>query len=134
VAENGKLLVCRIEESAYGVSRGYTALHRLIFVRNAFSLIREDHYGYGGAVGSLMAGVNALHPSGLLAAKFPQGHLPSSLLQTHHGHKVSPHLFPVIPLPLLIGYRYLILLSRQGKVVCFPDIVLASWLSKLTAF
>ena len=43
-------LVCRIEESAYGVSRSYTALQRLIFVRSAFSLIREDHYGCGGAV------------------------------------------------------------------------------------
>jgi hypothetical protein len=61
-------LVCRIEESAYGVSRSYTALHRLIFVRNAFSLIREDHCG--GAFGFFDGG-GALHPSGLLAAKFP---------------------------------------------------------------
>ena len=69
-------LVYRIEESAYGVSRSYTALHRLIFVRNAFSLIREDHYGCGGAVGFFDGG-GALHPSRLLAAKFPSSRPPT---------------------------------------------------------
>ena len=116
-------LVYRIEESAYGVSRSYTALHRLIFVRNAFSLIEKITMAVVGRLDSLMAGAHFTR-----AGSWPLNFLKATyhrVFSRHHGHKVSSHLFSLVPPPLLISYRYLILLSRQGKVVCSPDFVLA---------
>ena len=63
---------------------GVTLLHRLIFVRNAFSLIREDHYGCGGALDSLMAGAHFTR-----AGSWPPNFLKATYHQVFSRHTMA---------------------------------------------